>query len=86
QKNYKLWTDERRILAYGTGNIQDDKDEESVQLLKNIANMEIHDFPSHIIEENKNTWEIWNSPPRLSTDSLHLDDIELMNLDNIQER
>ncbi|MBA0616985.1 hypothetical protein Godav_026465 [Gossypium davidsonii] len=47
--------------------------------------MEIDNFPSHIIEEIKNTWEIWNSPPRLSTDSLHLDDIELMNLDNIQE-
>ncbi|MBA0648081.1 hypothetical protein Goklo_015867 [Gossypium klotzschianum] len=57
-----------------------------MQLLKNIANMEIYDFPSHIIEEIKNTWEIWNSPPRLSVDSLHLDDIELMNLDNIQER
>ncbi|MBA0607286.1 hypothetical protein Godav_019616 [Gossypium davidsonii] len=85
QKNYKLWTDGRRILAYDTGNIQDDKDEKSVQLLKKIVDMEIDDFPSHIIEEIKNTWEIWNSPPRLSTDSLHLDDIELMNLDNIQE-
>ncbi|MBA0555901.1 hypothetical protein Golob_026050 [Gossypium lobatum] len=48
--------------------------------------MEINNFPSHIIEEIKNIWEIWNSPPRLSTDSLHLDDTELMNLDNIQER
>ncbi|MBA0569931.1 hypothetical protein Golob_003630 [Gossypium lobatum] len=47
--------------------------------------MEIDDFPSHIIEEIKNTWEIWNSSPRLSTYSLHLDDIELMNLNNIQE-
>ncbi|MBA0569062.1 hypothetical protein Golob_006520 [Gossypium lobatum] len=47
--------------------------------------MEIDDFPSHIIEKIKNTWEIWNSLPRLSTDSLHLDDIELMNLNNIQE-
>ncbi|MBA0746601.1 hypothetical protein Gogos_009104, partial [Gossypium gossypioides] len=27
--------------------------------------MEIDDFPSHIIEEIKNTWENWNSP-RLS--------------------
>ncbi|MFQ6655485.1 hypothetical protein Gotur_026015 [Gossypium turneri] len=55
QKNYKLWTDGRRILAYDTGNIQDDKDEESVQLLKKIADMEVDDFPSHIIEEIKNT-------------------------------
>ncbi|MBA0663792.1 hypothetical protein Goklo_003880 [Gossypium klotzschianum] len=47
--------------------------------------MEIDNFPSHIIEEIKNTWEIWNSPPILSTDSLHLGDIELMNLNNIQE-
>ncbi|MBA0738805.1 hypothetical protein Gogos_012127 [Gossypium gossypioides] len=46
--------------------------------------MEIDDFSSHIIEEVKNMWETWNSP-RLSTDSLHLDDIELMNLNNIQE-
>ncbi|MBA0734225.1 hypothetical protein Gogos_018165, partial [Gossypium gossypioides] len=34
QKNYKLWSDGRRILAYDTGNIQDDRDEKSVQLLK----------------------------------------------------
>ncbi|MBA0811388.1 hypothetical protein Gohar_003289 [Gossypium harknessii] len=31
--------------------------------------MEIDYFPSHIIKEIKNTWEIWNSPPRLSTNS-----------------
>ncbi|MBA0630742.1 hypothetical protein Godav_002806 [Gossypium davidsonii] len=85
QKNYKLWIDERKILAYETGNIQDDRDKKSVQLLKKIADMAIDYFPSHIMEEIKNTWEIWNSPPRLLTDSLHLDDIELMNLDNIQE-
>ncbi|MBA0875198.1 hypothetical protein Goshw_027783 [Gossypium schwendimanii] len=47
--------------------------------------MEIDGFPSHKIEEIKNMWEIWNSPPRLSTDSLHLDDIELMTLNDIQE-
>ncbi|MBA0626388.1 hypothetical protein Godav_004062 [Gossypium davidsonii] len=85
QMAYKLWTNEKKILAYEIGNIQKERDEESMQLLKKIANMEIDDFPSHIIEEIKNTWEIWNSPPKLSTDSLHLDDIELMNLDNIQE-
>ncbi|MFQ6649567.1 hypothetical protein Gotur_023403, partial [Gossypium turneri] len=27
----------------------------------------------------------WNSPPRLSSDSLHLDEIEEMNLNNMQE-
>ncbi|MFQ6641050.1 hypothetical protein Gotur_014555 [Gossypium turneri] len=47
--------------------------------------MEIDDFPSYIIEEIKNTWENWNSL-RLSINSLHLDEIEKMNLDNIQER
>ncbi|MBA0755434.1 hypothetical protein Gogos_021625 [Gossypium gossypioides] len=34
QKNYKLWTDGRRILAYETGNIQNDRDEKSVRLSK----------------------------------------------------
>ncbi|MBA0659620.1 hypothetical protein Goklo_011735, partial [Gossypium klotzschianum] len=68
---YKLWTDRRRILAFPNGNIQEDRDEESVKLLKKIADMEIEEFPSHIIEKIKNTWETWNSPPRLSLDSLH---------------
>ncbi|MBA0645892.1 hypothetical protein Goklo_013923, partial [Gossypium klotzschianum] len=45
----------------------------------------IDDFPSHIIEEIKNTWENWNSPRLSIIDSLHLDEIEEMNLDNIQE-
>ncbi|MBA0672079.1 hypothetical protein Goklo_007398, partial [Gossypium klotzschianum] len=47
--------------------------------------MEIEEFPSHIIEKIKNIWETWNSPPRLSSDSLHLDEIEGMNLNNMQE-
>ncbi|MFQ6648741.1 hypothetical protein Gotur_021127 [Gossypium turneri] len=47
--------------------------------------MEIKEFPSHIIENIKNAWETWNSPPRLSLDSLHLDEIEEMNLNNMQE-
>ncbi|MFQ6649565.1 hypothetical protein Gotur_023403 [Gossypium turneri] len=47
--------------------------------------MEIEEFPSHITEKIKNTWETWNSPPRLSSDSLHLDEIEEMNLNNMQE-
>ncbi|MBA0880792.1 hypothetical protein Goshw_029343 [Gossypium schwendimanii] len=47
--------------------------------------MELEEFPSHIIEKIKYTWETWNSPPRLSSDSLHLDEIEEMNLNNMQE-
>ncbi|MBA0723153.1 hypothetical protein Golax_003762 [Gossypium laxum] len=85
QQIYKLWIDGRRILAYDTRNIQNDRNEESLRLLKKIAEMEIEDFPSHIIEEIRSTWEPWNSSPRLSLNSLHLDDIEEMNLDNIQE-
>ncbi|MBA0605042.1 hypothetical protein Godav_017657 [Gossypium davidsonii] len=86
QKSYCFWTDGRRILAYdaGAGYRQDDRSKESVQLLKKIADMEIDDFPSHIIEEIKNTCESWNSQ-RLSIDPLNLDEIEEMNLDNIQE-
>ncbi|KAH1107234.1 hypothetical protein J1N35_011002 [Gossypium stocksii] len=37
--------DGRKILAYNTENSQKDKDEESMQLLKKIADMEIDDFP-----------------------------------------
>ncbi|MFQ6658819.1 hypothetical protein Gotur_027928 [Gossypium turneri] len=54
---YKLWTNGRRILAYNIGNIQNDRDEESLRLLKKIAEMEIGDFSSHIIEEIKSKWE-----------------------------
>ncbi|MBA0675403.1 hypothetical protein Goari_016949 [Gossypium aridum] len=61
QQIYKLWTDGRRILAYDTGNIQNDRDEESLWLLKKIVEMKIEDFPSHIIEEIKSTWETCNS-------------------------
>ncbi|MFQ6624373.1 hypothetical protein Gotur_004305 [Gossypium turneri] len=85
QEIYKLWTNGRRILAYQTGNIQNDRDEESLRLLKKMVEMEIEDFSSHILEEITSTWETWNSSPRLSLNSLHLDDIEEMNLDNIQE-
>ncbi|MBA0694296.1 hypothetical protein Goari_004607 [Gossypium aridum] len=66
QQIYKLWIDGRRILAYDTRNIQNDRNEESLRLLKKIAEMEIKDFPSHIIEEIRSTWEPWNSLPRLS--------------------
>ncbi|KAG8475456.1 hypothetical protein CXB51_032214 [Gossypium anomalum] len=83
-QSYRLLTDGRRIVADETGIIQNDRDEESIQLLKKITNMEIDDFPSQLIEEIRNTWELWNSL-RLSPDSLHLEETELMNLDNIQE-
>ncbi|MFQ6640755.1 hypothetical protein Gotur_014348 [Gossypium turneri] len=82
---YKLWTGGRRILAYPNGNIQKDRDEESLKLLKKIADMKIEEFSSHIIENIKNAWETWNLPPRLSLDYLHLDEIEEMNLNNMQE-
>ncbi|MBA0855438.1 hypothetical protein Goshw_013877 [Gossypium schwendimanii] len=55
QEIYKLRTDGRRILAYQIGSIQNDRDEGSLQLLKKIAKMEIKDFPSHIVEEIRNT-------------------------------
>ncbi|MBA0880793.1 hypothetical protein Goshw_015379, partial [Gossypium schwendimanii] len=61
QQIYKFLTDGRRILAYNTENIQNDRDEEFLRLLKKIAKMKIEDFPSHIIEEIKSTWETWNS-------------------------
>ncbi|MBA0614829.1 hypothetical protein Godav_015068, partial [Gossypium davidsonii] len=55
QKYYCFWIDGRRILAYdtGVGYIQDDRNKESVQILKKIADMEIEDLPSHIIKEKK---------------------------------
>ncbi|MBA0729480.1 hypothetical protein Golax_025388, partial [Gossypium laxum] len=56
QEIYQLWTDGRRILAYYTGNIEKDRDEEPLRLLKKLAEMKIEDFPSHILEENRNTW------------------------------
>ncbi|MBA0740210.1 hypothetical protein Gogos_013429 [Gossypium gossypioides] len=85
QQIYQLWIDGRRILAYYTKNIEENRDEESLRLLKKIAEMEIEDFPSHILEEIRSTWETWNSLPRFSFNSLHLDEIEEINLDNIQE-
>ncbi|MBA0702311.1 hypothetical protein Goari_005453, partial [Gossypium aridum] len=75
----------RRILADYTGNIQHNRDEESLKLLKKIADIEIKDYPSHFLEQIRSTWKNWHSPPRLSPDSLHLDEIEEMNLNNMQE-
>ncbi|KAK5811677.1 hypothetical protein PVK06_027032 [Gossypium arboreum] len=46
-QTYKLWTNGRRIVADDTGNIQKDRDEESLKLLKKIADIEIDDYPSH---------------------------------------
>ncbi|MBA0621732.1 hypothetical protein Godav_007331 [Gossypium davidsonii] len=46
-----------------------------MQLLKKIVKIEIEDFPYHIIEEIKNTWENWSSP-RLLLNSLHLNERE----------
>ncbi|MBA0650266.1 hypothetical protein Goklo_017706, partial [Gossypium klotzschianum] len=84
QNIYQLWSDRRTIVAYYTGNIQENRDEESLRLLKKITDIQIEDYPSHILEQIKITWETWNSP-RLSPDSLHLDEIEEINLNNIQE-
>ncbi|KAH1046551.1 hypothetical protein J1N35_037335 [Gossypium stocksii] len=72
----------RIILAYNTERPHLERNEESVQLLKKRADMEIDDYP--LTMEIKDTWESWNSPAP-SPDSLHLDEIEEMNLTNIQE-
>ncbi|MBA0753016.1 hypothetical protein Gogos_021847, partial [Gossypium gossypioides] len=49
QKEYQFKTDGRRIMAYHS-EIIEEKDEEFTQLLKKIADMEIEDFPSNILE------------------------------------
>ncbi|MBA0618662.1 hypothetical protein Godav_027975, partial [Gossypium davidsonii] len=54
EEMYKLWTNGRQILAYDIGNIQNNTDEESLRLLKKIADMEIEDFPYHILQEIRN--------------------------------
>ncbi|MBA0610560.1 hypothetical protein Godav_011387 [Gossypium davidsonii] len=53
QEIYQLWTDGRRILAFYTGDIQENRDEESLRLLKKIADIEIEDYPSHLLEQIK---------------------------------
>ncbi|MFQ6637132.1 hypothetical protein Gotur_012598, partial [Gossypium turneri] len=47
EKNYYIRTDGRRIMAYYS--TISNKDEESIQLLKKIAEMDIEDFPPHIL-------------------------------------
>ncbi|MBA0770956.1 hypothetical protein Gotri_019494, partial [Gossypium trilobum] len=84
QEIYQLWTDGRRILAYYNGDIQENKDEESLRLLKKIVDIEIEDYPSHLLEQIRSKWKAWNSPG-MSLDSLNLDEIEEMNLNNMQE-
>ncbi|MBA0614679.1 hypothetical protein Godav_014945, partial [Gossypium davidsonii] len=56
QKNYQFRTDGRRILAYHSYLIKE-KDDEGIQLLKKIANMDIEDFPSNILQQIRSTWE-----------------------------
>ncbi|MBA0859625.1 hypothetical protein Goshw_008927, partial [Gossypium schwendimanii] len=51
QNIYQLRTNGRRIVAYYTGNIHENRDEKSLRLLKKIADMEIEDYPSHILEQ-----------------------------------
>ncbi|MBA0572636.1 hypothetical protein Golob_002963, partial [Gossypium lobatum] len=45
---------QKKDTGYPNGNIQEDRDEESLKLLKKIADMEIEEFPSYIIENIKN--------------------------------
>ncbi|MFQ6671507.1 hypothetical protein Gotur_036033 [Gossypium turneri] len=46
--------DGRRILAFPNGNIQEERNEEFVKLLKKITEIEIEEFPSHITQKTKN--------------------------------
>ncbi|MBA0670334.1 hypothetical protein Goklo_024469, partial [Gossypium klotzschianum] len=55
ERNYRLRTDGRRIMTYYSR--ISDKDVESICLLKKIAEIDIEDFPSHILQQIKNTWE-----------------------------
>ncbi|MFQ6629581.1 hypothetical protein Gotur_007121 [Gossypium turneri] len=49
ERNYRLRTDGRRIMAYYSR--IGDKDEESIQILKKIAEMDIEDFPPNILQQ-----------------------------------
>ncbi|MFQ6651225.1 hypothetical protein Gotur_023177 [Gossypium turneri] len=49
ERHYYIRTDERRIMAYYSR--IGDKDKESIQLLKKIAEMDIEDFPPHILQQ-----------------------------------
>ncbi|MBA0620859.1 hypothetical protein Godav_006527, partial [Gossypium davidsonii] len=51
ERNYRLRTDGRRIMAYYFR--ISDKDEESIRLLKKMVEMDIEDFPPHILQQIK---------------------------------
>ncbi|MBA0610469.1 hypothetical protein Godav_011314, partial [Gossypium davidsonii] len=55
ERNYRLRTDGRRIMAYYSR--ISDKDEESIRLLRKIADMDIEDFPHYILQQIRSTWE-----------------------------
>ncbi|MFQ6636146.1 hypothetical protein Gotur_013623 [Gossypium turneri] len=50
-KEHLIKTIDKRMVAYYTGNIQENRYEESLRLLKKIADIEIEDYPSHILEQ-----------------------------------
>ncbi|MFQ6651231.1 hypothetical protein Gotur_023175 [Gossypium turneri] len=54
ERNYYIRTDGRRIMAYYSR--IGDKDE-SIQLLKKIAEMDIEDFSPHILQQIRSIWE-----------------------------
>ncbi|MBA0610947.1 hypothetical protein Godav_011678, partial [Gossypium davidsonii] len=64
--------------------IQENRDEESLRLLKKIADTEIEDYLSHLLEQIRSMSKAWNLPG-ISLDSLNLGEIEEMNLINMQE-
>ncbi|MBA0871835.1 hypothetical protein Goshw_000185, partial [Gossypium schwendimanii] len=56
QKDYQFKTDGRRILAYHSYLIKE-KDDEGLRLLKKIADMDIEDFPSNIMQQIRTVME-----------------------------
>nr|KJB67634.1 hypothetical protein B456_010G204500 [Gossypium raimondii] len=55
ERNYQFRTDGRRILAYHSYLIEEN--DEGINLLKKIADMNIEDFPSNILQQIRSTWE-----------------------------
>ncbi|MBA0781869.1 hypothetical protein Gotri_002750, partial [Gossypium trilobum] len=53
QKTDRSWTDGRRIMAYDTGNNQDNMNDESIQLLKEIAEIKIDIFHPILLKTPK---------------------------------
>ncbi|MBA0878631.1 hypothetical protein Goshw_008979, partial [Gossypium schwendimanii] len=56
KKDYQFRIDGRRILAYRSYLIKE-KDDEGIQLLKNIADMDIEDFSSNILQQIRTVME-----------------------------